>query len=109
MAITFSTDNFQLAMIAYSATNEFLIVVEMTSSTFETVIYQTGTQTDVVRTLGLLDIGYDKYFIVGAQQIRKVFGPENGLGGGAVYSSVDFTAPVIKCAIETSTAIFALI
>jgi hypothetical protein len=30
-------------MIAYSATNEFLIVVEMTSSTFETVIYQTGT------------------------------------------------------------------
>lgn len=107
--IAFSPDNNQVAMVAYSADTEFLIVVETTSSNFETWIYQTGTNTDIVKTL--LALSYDQYFIVGAQQIRKVFAGGNAaqIETGEVYSSIDLNAPVIKCATVTGDKIFALI
>jgi hypothetical protein len=54
-------------MVAYSANGEFLIVVEITSAIYETWIYATGTLSDYVRTLSLLAVGYDEYFVVGAQ------------------------------------------
>jgi hypothetical protein len=63
--IAFSPDNNQITMVAYLADSEFLIVVETTSSNFETWIYQTGTNSDIVKTL--LALSYNRYFIVGAQ------------------------------------------
>jgi len=64
-------------MVAYSETNEYLIIVEMTNPEYLTYIYNTGNHQDTVRTLSLLAVGYDQYFIVGATQIRKVFAGNN--------------------------------
>jgi len=60
-------------MVAYSETNEYLIIVETADSQFSTRIINTGNHQDTVRTLSLLAVDYDQYFIVGATQIRKVF------------------------------------
>lgn len=80
-AISYTPDWWQVAMVAYSATAEYLIVVETTSPDFETWIYQTqsGPTIDYVRPQSLLTSGYEKYFIVGAQKIRKMFTQYSGV------------------------------
>ena len=74
--------------------------METTNPNYETWIYQTGTSSDVVKTLSLLALAYDQYFVVGAQQIRKVFAGGNAAeaASGALFSSLDFNASEIKCA-----------
>lgn len=77
-------------MVAYGTTGEYLIVVELTSSVYETWYYTTvpvATPTDTVLTQGLVSFGYESYFIVTPRNIRKVF---------TQYSSIPENIPYVS-------------